>query len=178
MLSTRATGLTPAGSGDTLGPGPPRPLSGPRTPEVAVTPASTPDVPVRLRLAVGRLNRRLRAVAGAGLHPLQTSALATLADHGRLRLGDLARLEGVSAPTMSRGVAALESAGLVHRVPDPADARSAWIELTGRGTEALSAERADRAVLLEAGMGRLDEGQREALRRALPALEALAALPR
>lgn len=140
--------------------------------------ATAPDVPVRLRLAVGRLNRRLRAVRGAGLHPLQTSALATLADHGRLRLVDLARLEGVSAPTMSRGVAALESAGLVRRVPDPGDARSAWLELTDPGTAALHAERADRAELLEAGMGRLAEDQREALRRALPALEALASLPR
>lgn len=139
--------------------------------------AAVPDVPVRLRLAIGRLNRRLRAVRGAGLHPLQTSALATLDDHGPIRLGDLARLEGVSPPTMSRGVAALESAGLVHRVPDPEDARSAWIELTGTGTEALRAERADRAVLLEARMAGLDEAQREALRRALPALEALAALP-
>ena len=140
--------------------------------------ATPPDVPVRLRLAVGRLNRRLRAVRGAGLHPLQTSALATLADHGRLRLVDLARLEGVSAPTMSRGVAALESAGLVRRVPDPDDARSAWIELTGPGTAALDAERADRAELLESRMGGLAEDQREALRRALPALEALASLPR
>ncbi len=145
------------------------------SPPPTVTP---PDVPVRLRLAVGRLNRRLRAVRGAGLHPLQTSALATLADHGRLRLVDLARLEGVSAPTMSRGVAALESAGLVRRVPDPDDARSAWIELTDPGTAALDAERADRAELLESRMGGLAEDQREALRRALPALEALASLPR
>ncbi|WP_312030324.1 MarR family transcriptional regulator [Actinomycetospora sp. TBRC 11914] len=142
------------------------------------TPSPSADVPVRLRLAVGRLNRRLRAVTGAGLHPLQTSALATLSDHGRQRLGDLARLEGVTAPTMSRTVAALEAAGLVHRVPDPADARSAWIALTDTGTAALAAERVDRAVLLEAGMDRLAPDQREALRRALPALEALAALPR
>ncbi len=140
--------------------------------------ATAPDVPVRLRLAVGRLNRRLRAVRGAGLHPLQTSALATLADHGPVRLGDLARLEGVSPPTMSRGVAALEAADLVRRVPDPDDARSAWIELTETGIGALRTERAERAELLESGMARLDAGQREALCRAVPALEALATLPR
>jgi DNA-binding MarR family transcriptional regulator len=146
---------------------------------VTTAPSATdPDVPVRLRLAIGRLNRRLRAVRGAGLHPLQTSALATLDDHGPLRLGDLARLEGVSPPTISRGVAALETAGLVRRVPDPGDARSAWIELTDAGDEALRAERGDRAALLARRVEGLDEAQRAALCRALPALEALATLPR
>src|SRR3954449_2103113 len=95
--------------------------------------SSDPDLPARLRLAVGRLNRRIRVDSGAALPPLQTSVLATLEDHAPLRLSELARREAVTPPTMSRVLAALDDAGLLVRTPDPQDARSALVELSAAG---------------------------------------------
>ena len=39
---------------------------------------TTPDLAVRLRLAITRTSRRLRQEAGTGLSPTLTSALATI----------------------------------------------------------------------------------------------------
>ncbi|MDP9028224.1 MAG: MarR family transcriptional regulator, partial [Actinomycetota bacterium] len=64
----------------------------------------------RLTLVVGRLNRRLQAATGGLSHGL-LSTLAVLTKHGPLRLSDLAQLEDVSAPSMTRTIAELESRG-------------------------------------------------------------------
>lgn len=135
--------------------------------------AGTPDLPARLRLAVGRLNRRIRIGSGAVLPPLQTSVLATLVDHEPLRLSELARREAVTPPTMSRVLAALDDAGLLVRTPDPQDARSALIHLSDAGRDAIERIRTERTAQLAERLERLDADQRAALEAALPALEAL-----
>ncbi|MDT7651785.1 MAG: hypothetical protein QOI36_3191, partial [Pseudonocardiales bacterium] len=81
------------------------------------------DLAARLRLVVGRLHRRIRIDGRESIPPLQLSALATVEQHGPLRLSELARREAVTAPTMSRVLAALDDQGLVIRTPDPSDAR-------------------------------------------------------
>jgi DNA-binding MarR family transcriptional regulator len=68
------------------------------------------DLPSRLSLAVGRLNRRLRG-AGGGLSHGLLSALATVSKDGPLRLAELAQIEQVSAPSTTRLVAELEAKG-------------------------------------------------------------------
>jgi DNA-binding MarR family transcriptional regulator len=132
-----------------------------------------PDLPARLRLAVGRLNRRLRIDSGATLPPLQTSVLATLSDQQPLRLSELARREAVTPPTMSRVLAALDDAGLLVRTPDPQDARSALIHLSEAGRVAIESIRTERTAQLAERLDRLDTRQRAALEAALPALEVL-----
>src|SRR4051794_19989348 len=47
------------------------------------------------------------------------SALSTLTKQGPQRLGTLAGIEGVSAPSMTRIVGSLEALGHVRRTPDP-----------------------------------------------------------
>lgn len=131
------------------------------------------DVPARLRLAVGRLNRRIRVDSQAALPPLQTSVLATLADEEPLRLSELARREAVTPPTMSRVLAALDDSGLLVRTPDPQDARSALVHLSPLGRETIVRVRTERTAMLAERIGRLDGRQRAALEAALPALEAL-----
>ena len=81
-----------------------------RTPEPELT---HEEVAGRLRIAVNRLQRRLRQQALGGLSPAQASALGSVSRHGNPTLGELAALEQVQPPTMTRIVANLADAGLV-----------------------------------------------------------------
>jgi DNA-binding MarR family transcriptional regulator len=134
-------------------------------------------LPARLRLAIGRLNRRIRVDAAAVLPPLQTSVLVTLEEHEPLRLSELARREAVTPPTMSRVLAALDDAGLLVRTPDPQDARSALVELSVEGRSMIERLRTERTAILAERLDRLTPEHREALAAAVPALEALVTLP-
>jgi DNA-binding MarR family transcriptional regulator len=130
------------------------------------------ELATRLRLAVGRLARRIR-LANNDIPPLQLSALATLDKHGPLRSGELAAREAVTAPTMTRVLSALADRGLITRETDPTDARSVRVSLAPAGVAALTRIRTERTALLVARVARLSPEQRTALVAALPALEAL-----
>lgn len=131
------------------------------------------ELAARLRLAVGRLNRRIRIDGRESIPPLQLSALVTIEQHGPLRLSELARREAVTAPTMSRVLAALDENGLVVRTPDPQDARGVLVTLSEEGARRLAEVRSHRTALVARRLTRLDDDQRTALHAALPALEAL-----
>lgn len=131
------------------------------------------DLAARLRLAVGRLNRRIRIDDHESVPPLQLSSLVTVEQHGPLRLSELAKREAVTAPTMSRVLSALDEQGLVHRAPDPQDARGVLITLSPAGSQRLDQMRTHRTALIARRLARLDDRQRAALEAALPALEAL-----
>lgn len=71
-------------------------------------------------------------------------ALFRMAALGPARLSDVAACLDLDISTVSRHVAALETAGLVSRTVDPQDARARQVELTSLGhqvVEAVSAER-------------------------------------
>src|ERR1700728_4705194 len=76
------------------------------------------DLASRLRVAVTRLNRKLRQQALAGLSPAQASALGTVNRLANPTLGELAAAEQVQPPTVTRLVTSLEGAGLVARETD------------------------------------------------------------
>jgi len=128
-----------------------------------------------LRLVVGRLSRRLRAHPPGGLTLSQLSALATVEEHGPLRLTDLAAREGVALPTASRAVDQLVQHGLVGRSADPADARCALLALTPEGSALLAGWRQERAALLAAHLHTLTPADLDRLRQALPVLRAVLA---
>jgi DNA-binding MarR family transcriptional regulator len=136
--------------------------------------ASTTDTQLatRLRLAVGRLHRRIR-LASNDIPPLQLSTLVSIEEHAPLRLGELAAREAVTAPTMTRVLAGLDERRLIVRVPDPEDARSVRVSLSEQGRTVLEDVRSRRTALLDARLARLTAQQRAALVAALPALEAL-----
>lgn len=93
-----------------------------------------PDQVDALRLAVVRLERKLRKHSGPRqVTPSQYSALFALERHGPFRLGELARREQIGKSTVTRLVAALESKGLVERSVDDLDARSSIIGITESG---------------------------------------------
>jgi DNA-binding MarR family transcriptional regulator len=131
------------------------------------------DLAARLRLAVGRLHRRIRIDGRESIPPLQLSALVTVEQHGPLRLSELARREAVTAPTMSRVLSALDEQGLVIRNPDPDDARGVQIVLSADGATRLTEVRNTRTALVARRLARLDDEQRRTLNAAMPALEAL-----
>jgi DNA-binding MarR family transcriptional regulator len=91
----------------------------------------------RLRLAVNRLHRRLRQQSLGGLSPAQASALGSVSRLGSPTLGELAASEQVQPPTMTRIVASLADAGMVTRVTDDTDRRSARVRVTPAGLRAL-----------------------------------------
>ena len=131
------------------------------------------ELAARLRLVVGRLHRRIRIDGRESIPPLQLSALVTVEQHGPLRLSELARREAVTAPTMSRVLAALDEQGLVIRTPDPHDARGVRIVLSEEGAARIAEVRSHRTALVARRLARLDEEERQRIADALPALEAL-----
>jgi DNA-binding MarR family transcriptional regulator len=150
-------------------------VSRPADPRAPQTVSPDEELAVRLRVALARIVRRLRAVAGEGdLTASQLSALATLDAEGALRVGDLAARESVAAPTMTRLAGSLVKAGLVRRLEDPADRRSAILSLTRTGVARLRAIGQERTIFLAARVARLPAADRRRLRAALPLLEELA----
>jgi len=138
-------------------------------------PLDPADAAARLALAVGRINRRIRATAD-GLPLGLLSALSSVVRQGPLRPSELARIEGVTAPSVTRTLAELEARGLVERSPDPADGRATFVSATDAGLEAVRHARAERAARVSALLGELDGEGRTAIARALDALEAVAGI--
>jgi DNA-binding MarR family transcriptional regulator len=135
------------------------------------------DVAGRLALAVGRLNRRIRSATG-GLSHGQLSALSTIVRSGPMRPSEVAAVENVAAPTVTRLVAELETRGLVERSADPDDGRSFFVGATDAGVELLLEARSDRARAITHILDGLEPAQVDALRAALPALEEAARVAR
>ncbi len=92
-----------------------------------------PALVARLRLAMARLARRQRQAASTGLTPSQQSALAMIDIHGPIALGELASLEQVAPPTITRITSKLEDQGLVERMVDEADRRFVRVAITFEG---------------------------------------------
>src|SRR5258705_9639300 len=85
----------------------------------------------RLHSAAIHLLRRLRIRdRESGVGPAQLSALCVLVFGGPKSLAQLAEAEQVKAPTMSRIVAGLLRAKLVHRRTDKQDRRAVVIQAT------------------------------------------------
>lgn len=127
----------------------------------------------RLRTAIARLNRRLRQETVGELTLSQWSALVAVEGSDRMRIGDLAEHEHVSAPTATRLVASLEAEGLVRREIDDADRRATVVYLAEPGRQALAELRRKRTEALAARLAALSPADLDRLVDALPLLEEL-----
>lgn len=127
-----------------------------------------------LRIVCMRISRRVRFEATGQLAPHQFSVLARLAERSHTA-GDLAGIERVSAPSMSRTVAGLVSLGLVDRSADTSDGRVVMLSLTAEGLRVLTEERAQRDAWMAARLEGLTARDRQALRRATDLLERVVA---
>lgn len=124
-----------------------------------------------LRLAVMRLARRLRQLAGAGITPSMLSALVTIEGHGPLTLGELATMEKVQPPTMTPIVARLEADELVRRETDPVDRRVARITISAKGRQLLERSRSRKTAYLAKRLQALPPEERAVVGRAVEILE-------
>ncbi|MGX7825516.1 MarR family winged helix-turn-helix transcriptional regulator [Actinokineospora sp. 24-640] len=129
----------------------------------------------RLRLAVVRLNRRLRAQrTTAAVTLTQISALSCLHKCGPLTPGELAGKEGVQPPSMTRVIAALEDMGYVSRRPHPSDGRQAIVALTETGLVYIKGEITAREAWLDERLAELDDEERVILDRAAEIIDRMA----
>jgi DNA-binding MarR family transcriptional regulator len=125
-------------------------------------------------MAIVRTARRLRQEAGAeasGLTPTSTAALATIERHGPLTPSEVAEVERVKRPTMTRTLACLEREGLIVRTPDPSDGRSALVAINGEGRERLRRLRGRKNAYLAKRMRGLPEEDLATLERAAEILD-------
>uniref|UniRef100_UPI003342D04A MarR family winged helix-turn-helix transcriptional regulator n=1 Tax=Castellaniella defragrans TaxID=75697 RepID=UPI003342D04A len=120
-----------------------------------------------------RLNRWVTHHAAWTLPLAQARVLSMIDELKAARIGDLARAERCTQPTMTTQVHRLEAQGLVRRVPDPQDARATLISLTEQGQRALADMRRARARIIESLVDHLDPADRARLHDTLQALSAL-----
>jgi DNA-binding MarR family transcriptional regulator len=149
-------------------------------PEIAKE-ASLTDSAARLRLGVVRTARRLRQEAAAeasGLTPTSTAALATIERHSPLTPSELAEIERVKRPTITRTLGCLEREGLIDRTPDPDDGRSSLISVNAAGRERLRRLRGRKNAFLARRMRDLSAEDVATLERAAEILEGMLEEPR
>jgi DNA-binding MarR family transcriptional regulator len=130
----------------------------------------------RLALIVGRINRRIRPSSG-GLSHGMLSALATVVRRGPIKAGELARIEVISAPSLTRALADLESRELVSRKVDESDRRSFYIVATPAGRELVLQATSERARLVAHLLAEVGPEELTRIEQTLDALEAVANAP-
>jgi DNA-binding MarR family transcriptional regulator len=136
---------------------------------------SQPDLTeaaAHLRLAIARTARRLRQEAGE-LSPTAASALATVERHGPLTPSELAEIERVKRPTATRTLHGLAELGLVQRVPDPDDRRSALVSISAAGRRSLRRLRQRKNAYLARRLRELPPADVAVLERAADLLEGI-----
>jgi DNA-binding MarR family transcriptional regulator len=137
------------------------------------------DIPLteraaQLRTAIVRTSRRLRQEAAAetsGLTPTSVAALATIERHGPMTPSEIAAIERVKRPTITRTLGCLEREALIDRSPDPTDKRSALVSVNGAGRERLRRLRKRKNAYLARRMRDLSDEEVETLERAAEILE-------
>jgi DNA-binding MarR family transcriptional regulator len=141
--------------------------------------AKAADIPLseraaHLRTAIVRTARRLRQEAAAettGLTPTSVAALATIERHGPITPSEIAEIERVKRPTITRTLGCLEREGLIDRATDPADGRSSLVSVNAAGRDRLRRLRGRKNAYLARRMRDLSPEEVETLERAAEILE-------
>jgi DNA-binding MarR family transcriptional regulator len=133
-----------------------------------------PGLGSRLNSATVHIGRALRSSSVGASMPIEhRSALSAIVFAGPIRMSALARLEGVSAPAVTRTVAILERQGLVRRHADPSDRRATLIVATAKGARLTMRGRDERARRIDAALRRMRPAARARIQAAIDDLEAL-----
>jgi DNA-binding MarR family transcriptional regulator len=143
----------------------------------ATTEALDAATATRLRTVLGRLSKQLRTTAAstdAGLTPTKISVLLSVDRRGTSRISEVAELEALNPTLLSRTISTLVDAGLLDRVSDAGDRRTAWVQVTDEGHRLAERMRRERTEVVNRGMSALPASERRILEQAIPALEALA----
>ena len=131
----------------------------------------TTAVANRLRPVLLKLNRELRReIHSLGVTGGQVALLVQIKFSPGIGIRDLARLERMSVPGMSKFISRLEEAGLVVRAPVEGDLRRVGLSLTPAGHKVLRSVKSKRTAWLSARLGQLDPDQLESIDAAIEPL--------
>ena len=124
-------------------------------------------------LAIHLLRRIRRGDEAARLSAPRLSALSVVIYRGPISLTELAKAEGVTAPTMTRLVQALVKSGLVEKTVNETDNRVLQLRPTESGRRTLDIARAQRLAAMRELLDRLTPEEAAAVERAVSTLEPL-----
>ena len=144
------------------------------SPYAALRPAAVSSLAGELRLACMRISRRVRYESTDTIAPHQFSVMCRLEDAPKTP-GELAEIERVSAPSMTRTVAGLVELGWVERTADPTDRRQVILTLTPEARQVLRDTRRKRDAWMSVRVARLDPEEQAVLQRAAAILTKVAA---
>jgi DNA-binding MarR family transcriptional regulator len=128
------------------------------------------DLVGSLRTAVMSLARRIRQQGEFGITPSQLAILGDLNKQGTLTLGELAAIERVQPPSITRTVDSLEERELVERETMAGDRRVTRVRLTARGRRLIQSIRLRRNAWLAARLRELTDDELADLSRAVHAI--------
>src|SRR5438105_3664604 len=127
-----------------------------------------------LRLALMRAARRIRSQrVHTEITLSQLSALATVKKHGPLSAGEIAAIERIQPPSMTKILSSLENAGWIERAPHPDDRRQSIIAATQSGLDLLDEETQARDAWLAKRLLDFSPEDRELLRKSIDVLDRL-----
>jgi DNA-binding MarR family transcriptional regulator len=136
--------------------------------------ANTTAVANRLRPVLLKLNRELRhEIHSLGVTGGQVSLLVQIKEHPGIGIRELAALERISVPGMSKFVARLEEAGLVERAPAAGDQRRVELRLTAAAQRVLRSVKSKRTAWLADRLSQLAGDELEAIDAAIEPLARL-----
>lgn len=119
-----------------------------------------------LRIACGRISRRVRFESKSEVAPHQFSVLVTVYNAGPLTPTQLAAHDRVSTPSITRTINCLAEAGLVERLAHPDDGRQVLVQLTDAGRQVVEETRASRDMWMLEHIASLNSEQLVLLRQA------------
>jgi DNA-binding MarR family transcriptional regulator len=130
----------------------------------------------RLRPVLLQLNRQLRReIHSLGVTGGQVSLLVQIKYRPGIGIRELAALERMSVPGMSKFISRLEEAGLVQRAPVEGDQRRVGLTLTSAGQKVLRSVKSKRTAWLSAQLRELDPEELDAIDAAIEPLAHLLA---
>jgi len=141
---------------------------------VLATTADPVAVANRLRPVLLKLNRHLRReIHSLGVTGGQASLLFTIQRQPGIGVRELAALERMSAPGMSKYVGRLEAAGLIVREPSDEDRRRIGLRVSPEGERVLRSVKSRRTAWLAARLKELSEPELETVDAAIESLQEL-----
>jgi DNA-binding MarR family transcriptional regulator len=141
----------------------------------ALAPTADPvTVANRLRPVLLKLNRHLRReIHSLGVTGGQASLLFTIQRRPGIGVNELAELERMSPPGMSKYVGRLEEADLVVREPSERDRRRIGLRVSSEGERVLRSVKSRRTAWLASRLRGLSDDQLAALDAAIEPLQEL-----
>jgi DNA-binding MarR family transcriptional regulator len=131
----------------------------------------TTEIANRLRPVLLKLNRELRReIHSLGVTGGQVGLLVQIKERPGIGMRELASLERMSVPGMSKFITKLEEAGLVQRAAVEGDQRRVGLSLTPAGHKVLRSVKSKRTAWLAARLSQLEPEQLAAIDAAIEPL--------